>query len=235
MTDSYRQGLLEGFRLGAVSVPGLFLRCYAQLGLSEIEAMLILHIMYSGGQENNPFPTPEELAGRMSAAPSAILSAIERLVRDGLLMMDDTVEPVTGVVGERYNLSPLFDRLAAAWAETASGDGGASELPAENYPAPRRPVPPARETAASRRRDLFTVFESEFARPLSPLEYERISAWLDNDQYSDSLILAAVKEAVFAGKVNFTYIDRILMEWQKNRITTPEQAKEYTQRFRGGR
>jgi DNA replication protein len=233
MSDSYRQGLLAGMQLGAVNVPGLFLRAYAQLGLSEIEAMLLLHIMYFAGQENNAFPTPEELASRMSAAPNTVLAAIERLVRDGLLMIDDVVDPVTGVVGERYNLSALYERLAAVWAETSSDF---APVPAENNtPAAIRSVPPARETAASRRRDLFTVFESEFARPLSPIEYETIANWLDKDQYSDSLILAALKEAVFAGKVHFRYVDRILVEWQKNGITTPEQAKEYTQRFRGER
>ena len=47
--------------------------------------------------------------------------------------------------------------------------------------------------------------------------------------------LAALKEAVFAGKVHFRYIDRILLEWSRNRVATVEQAKEYTQRFRNSR
>jgi DNA replication protein len=89
--------------------------------------------------------------------------------------------------------------------------------------------------AASQGKDIFTVIEKEFARPLTPMELETISGWLDKDAYREELILAALKEAVFAGKVHFRYIDRILLEWSRNRVATVEQAKEYTQRFRSTR
>ncbi|MNN67743.1 DNA replication protein DnaD [compost metagenome] len=81
---------------------------------------------------------------------------------------------------------------------------------------------------------MFVIFEKEFARPLTPMECETISGWVDEDGYPDELILLALKEAVFAGKVHFRYIDRILLEWSRNRVKTVEDAKAYTQRFRGG-
>lgn len=67
------------------------------------------------------------------------------------------------------------------------------------------------------------------------MELETITSWLDRDGYKEELVLAALKEAVFAGKVHFRYVDRILLEWSRNRITTVEQAKEFTQKFRGNR
>lgn len=241
---------MAGLRLGTVAVPGLLLRTYARLGLSEIEAMLLIHLMYFAAHERTSFPTPEQLAERMSTTPDRVLSAIERFVREGFVSIEDEVDDATGVRSERYDFAPLFARLAACWTEEAEGGRsdtdaafletaaasagratGGSVAPAAAAPSVRAP----RETAASRRKDLFTVFESEFARPLSPMEYETIVGWLDQDKYSDSLIMTALKEAVFAGKVHFRYIDRILMEWQRNRITTPEEAKAYTERFRGGR
>ena len=45
----------------------------------------------------------------------------------------------------------------------------------------------------------------------------------------------ALKEAVFAGKLHFRYIDRILIEWSRNRVTNTDEAKAHTQKFRGGR
>jgi DNA replication protein len=45
------------------------------------------------------------------------------------------------------------------------------------------------------------------------------------------LILAALREAVFSNKLSFRYIDRILLEWQRNRIRTPEEAAEYAKKF----
>ncbi|WP_238392373.1 DnaD domain-containing protein [Paenibacillus antri] len=242
-TESYRAGLRAGLRLGTVSVPGMLLRGYARLGLSEIEAMLLVHLLYYAEREQTLFPTPDQLSSRMSTTPDRVLAAIERFVREGFVSIEDDVDEATGVRSERYDLSPLYDKLAAAWLEepeldayaaSAATDGayGSAESRRETAAAA---APRGRETAATRRKDLFTVFESEFARPLSPMEYETIVGWLDQDRYSDSLIMTALKEAVFAGKVHFRYIDRILMEWQRNRITTPEEAKAYTERFRGGR
>ncbi|HZG55080.1 DnaD domain-containing protein [Paenibacillus sp.] len=247
-TKSYRAGLRTGLRLGSVAVPGLLLRTYAKLGLSEIEAMLLVHLMYFAEREYTLFPTPDQLAARMSTTPDRVLAAIERFVREGFVTIEDDNDAATGVRGERYDLTPLFDKLAAAWEDGASDETFADDDDAsDGYSYAAEPSEtrrqtaataanaPGRETAASRRKDLFTVFESEFARPLSPMEYETIVGWLDQDRYSDSLIMTALKEAVFAGKVHFRYIDRILMEWQRNRITTPEEAKAYTERFRGGR
>ncbi|MNC50717.1 DNA replication protein DnaD [compost metagenome] len=67
------------------------------------------------------------------------------------------------------------------------------------------------------------------------MEMETITGWLDQDRYPVELVHMALKEAVFAGKIHFRYVDRILLEWKRNKVFTPEQAKEYAQRFRGGR
>ncbi len=80
-------------------------------------------------------------------------------------------------------------------------------------------------------KNIYTTIEKEFARPLTPMELETISGWLDKDMYKEELIMTALKEAVFAGKVHFRYIDRILLEWSRNRVATVDQAKEYSQRF----
>ena len=64
------------------------------------------------------------------------------------------------------------------------------------------------------------------------MELETISGWVDADRYPDELILLALKEAVFAGKLHFRYIDRILLEWSCNRVRTAQDAKAYTQKFR---
>jgi DNA replication protein len=80
--------------------------------------------------------------------------------------------------------------------------------------------------------DVYTCFEKEFGRPLSPFECETLSMWLDDDNHEPVIIKAALREAVISGKLNFRYIDRILFEWKRNGIKTIEQAKSYGQRFR---
>ena len=66
------------------------------------------------------------------------------------------------------------------------------------------------------KKNIFDIFEKEFARTLSPMEYEHISRW--QDEYSDELILLALKEAVFNGVNNIRYIDKILIEWNRKGI-----------------
>lgn len=61
---------------------------------------------------------------------------------------------------------------------------------------------------------IFSTFEQELKRTLSPMEYEIINAWLDND-ISEEVIIGALKEAVFNGVNSLRYIDKILYEWGK--------------------
>ena len=64
--------------------------------------------------------------------------------------------------------------------------------------------------------NIFDVFEKEFGRTLSPMDYEIITDWQNN--YNDEIILLALKEAVFNGVNNLRYIDKILIDWNKKGI-----------------
>jgi len=61
---------------------------------------------------------------------------------------------------------------------------------------------------------IFTVFENELGRTLSPMEYEKIKEWITSGN-SDEMITCALREAVLNGINNFNYIDRILDSWKK--------------------
>lgn len=64
-------------------------------------------------------------------------------------------------------------------------------------------------------KSLYALFEDEFGRPLSPLEGETLSIWMDQDHHDAEMIRLALREAVLSGKLNFRYIDRILFEWKR--------------------
>lgn len=214
----FESGLLAGVRMGSVSVPMLLLTTYSDLKLSETEAMLLIHLIAFTEKEKTEFPTIEEIEKRMSAAPEQVVRALQKLVKEGYVGIDEGTDPLSGVRFERYNLDGLWSKLTAAWVEAAKRDPSLAETKAQG-------------AGGS---DLYSLFEQEFGRPLTPMELETITGWLDKDGYPEELILAALKEAVFAGKVHFRYIDRILLEWRRNRVYTAEQAKEHTRRFRGG-
>ena len=63
-------------------------------------------------------------------------------------------------------------------------------------------------------KELFSLFEEEFGRVLSPKEYRFLNNW--KSQYSRKNIINALREASVLQKYNFDYIDRILIRMNKD-------------------
>lgn len=73
--------------------------------------------------------------------------------------------------------------------------------------------------------NLFDVFESEFGRTLSSMEFQIINGWQEGN-YTEDLIKAALKEATYNGVSNLRYIDKILYEWNKKGIKNIEDINK---------
>ncbi|MET3504406.1 DnaD domain-containing protein [Halalkalibacter oceani] len=193
-----------------LTVPTLLLQHYAEMGLKENELIALLQVQ-TYIEAGNQFPTPDLISERMTLTASECAELLGRLVRRGFLALERKSDE-QGIVYECYSLEPLWIKLI----ELLKG-----------------------ETLRAREEDqheqegqLFKRFEEEFGRPLSPIEAETLSMWLDEDRHSPTLIVAALREAVVSGKVNFRYIDRILFEWKRNGVTSLEQAKLHGEKFR---
>lgn len=72
--------------------------------------------------------------------------------------------------------------------------------------------------------NIFSTFEKELGRTLSPIEYELLNAWLE--QYNKDIIIEALKEAVISDAKNFRYIDRILFDWNNKGINSLEKLEQ---------
>ena len=69
--------------------------------------------------------------------------------------------------------------------------------------------------------DIFSVFEKELGKTISPMEYEIIKGWI-NDKFSYEIIIEALKEAVLNNVTSLRYIDKILYDWKKKGIKNKE-------------
>ena len=69
--------------------------------------------------------------------------------------------------------------------------------------------------------DIYSYIESNFNRLLSPVEYELVSQWEDNE-----LTRYAIKESVLNGAKSMKYIQAILDNWKDKGITTIQQAQK---------
>ena len=92
-----------------------------------------------------------------------------------------------GEVTERVKLDPLYDRLVMNKKIEKNSD------------------------------DIYSLFENEFSRTLSPMEAEMINGWIEKGA-SEDMIKKALKEAVLNGVRNFKYIDKIVYEWSKKDV-----------------
>ena len=77
--------------------------------------------------------------------------------------------------------------------------------------------------------NIFDIFEKEFGRTLSPMDYEIISDW--QKDFDDNLILLALKEAVFNNVNNLRYIDKIIRDWSKKGIKTEQDVINDRKKF----
>jgi len=204
-----KYAFLSWIKEGSVSVPSFLFHYYKKMGLTDVECMLILHI-FSFKEKGNDFPTHEMLAERMVLTPEQCAQMIGSLVQRGFLSILKGEEG--GIYLEKYSLDPLWERLF---------DHHLLEMAERNE-----------QRAKNNEESLYTIFEQEFGRPLSPMEIETLSMWIDNDQHSPELIKAALREAVLSNKLNFRYIDRIMFEWKKKGIKTVEEAMAQGEKFR---
>lgn len=206
--------ILQLLQAGVTSVSNLLLSSYKRLSLSDEEMMLIIHLL-SFQQEGNRFPTLHQLEERLSMSHLQLVRLLQNLLKSGFLSIDEYIDPESGLRHEKYNLGPLYARLSVYLQEDAFAQ-----------------VSAAREPDWAEPSSLYSHFEQAFGRPLSPIEIETMHIWREQDRYSEELILTALREAMSVGKLYIRYIDRILLEWQKQKITTAEEARSYSLRFR---
>lgn len=192
---------------GNITIPQALLTHYKQMSLTEQEFVLILHV-FSFLEKGNHFPTLSELSDRMTIDCT---NTLRRLVQRGFIEIIEGFSE-EGIRFEQYSLDPLWEKLIDQFQAQSNLKETKNNQELET--------------------DLYTCFEQEFGRPLSPFECESLGMWLDDDHHEPIIIKAALREAVISGKLNFRYIDRILFEWKKNGIKTIEQAKSYGRKFR---
>lgn len=87
------------------------------------------------------------------------------------------------------------------------------------------------EVVEEEKSNVYEVIEKEFARPLTPVEYQIIEAWLESGT-SEELILEALKEAVYSGVANLRYIDKIIYEWGKKGIKNKNDVDNNRKHFK---
>lgn len=131
---------------------------------------------------------PKKISIDLKISLGEVMEIIQKLTELGVIEI--VIEKNNGIQNEVISFDGLYNKLAFTYMH---------------------------EEVKEEPTNLFDNFEHEFGRTLSPIEYELIHGWTDAG-FSNDLILAALKEAVFNGVNNLRYIDKILFEWKKKGV-----------------
>ncbi len=195
---------------GNVNISQLFFHHYKSLDIKDLDAMLIMH-MTAFQSAGIHFPTPSDFSDRMNLTENEVSMILQRLMQRGFLEITQGKDS-TGVLFETFSIQPLWDRLVDHIALASNKSEKEDKKKAEG--------------------EIFSLFEQEFGRFLSPMECESIAMWFDEDGHPVEIIRAALKEAVIAQKLSLRYIDRILFEWKKKNVKTLADVEKQTKSFR---
>ena len=150
---------------------------------------------------NNSEYNPKEIASIMDIKLPLLLEMISQLESKGILKIE--LKNINGINTEVCNLDNLYEKLSLLV---------------------------IKKEEAKDNKSIYDVFETELGRTLSPIEYELVGEWLNDN--TEEILKLALREATYNGVSNFRYIDRIIHEWKKKGIKTRDDVIRNNEEFR---
>lgn len=183
-------------------LPKIFLSNYRKLNITDSELIIIM-ILYNNG--NKIVYNPEEFAKCINSSKHEVMKLINSLIEKNIISI--VIDRNNRKSCEYISLELLYKKIFNIIIDKNSE---LEEEPTTN---------------------IFSIFESELGRTLSPMEYEQIKEWLTSG-LSQELISSALKEAVLNGIGNFRYIDTILNDWRKKGYKNKEDVIKDREKYR---
>lgn len=196
--------LLQLIKQRNIVIPLYLLQTYKKLKISMEE---FVFLMYLANQGDLFIFNPSKIASEYHLELTDVLNYISKLTDKHLLQVE-VIKNEKNVMEEYINLEDFYHKISLLMSEYIINQN--DEVVESN---------------------VFEMVEQEFGRTLSPMEYEIIKAWLDNNM-SEELIKEALKEATFNGVSNLRYIDKILYEWGKKGIKTKEDVIKHQSKYK---
>ncbi len=186
-----------------IIIPIYIYKLYPQLNI-DLETFMFLMYLYNSGDKI--IFDAHKISEEFGTTLEKVLSYVDKLSNNKLINFC-IIKNDKGISEEYISLEYFYEKLSLLLMDSNSND------------------------IDNNSKTIFELIEREFGRVLSPMEYEIIKAWTENN-ISNELIEEAVKEAIFNGVTNLRYIDKILYEWQKKGIKNKHDVEENRQRFK---
>ncbi|MBP3920316.1 MAG: DnaD domain protein [Bacilli bacterium] len=145
---------------------------------------------------SNEIFNPKKISNELTMPLNEVMDMVEKLTTKGILKVE--LKKIGNIRNEYINLDGLYSKLVFNFLN---------------------------EEQKEEKTNIYDIFEKEFGRTISPIEYQIIGAWLENGTSEETIILA-LKEATYNGVSNLRYIDKIISEWNKKGIKTKQDVEK---------
>ena len=194
--------IIDLLKLRPIVILRILLNNYRLFNITDSEFIVIMVLLSYGDKITY---NPEEFAREVRMSKHEVMSIIDSLCDKNIISL--VVEKVNKKTYEYLSMELLYQKLF----NIVANDDKSEKEEIDN--------------------SIFSVFEKELGRTLSPMEFEQIKEWITSGN-SNELIICALREAVLNGVGNLRYIDSILNDWRKKGYRKQEDIKKDREIYR---
>ena len=197
------EGLENVLRMKPIVLPRFLFNYYLRLGITAEELIILIFVIDEG---DKVVYDPESISNSLGMDKYKVMELLNSLNEKKIISI--TVEKNSdGKSAEFISLDLLYSKIMGLIVDKKNENKNLDNS------------------------DLFSVFESEFGRTISPMECQVIKGWVD-DNFSHELILEALKEAIYNGATSLRYIETVLYTWRKKGYKTKQDVFASKDRMR---
>lgn len=189
-----------------IVIPRIIFNNYKRLNITEEELIVLIFIIDLG---NKIVYNPDTFVKELNIEKYKVMEILNNLSEKKIITISVEKNSSNNKREEYISLELLYSKILNLFKET--------------------------KTKSIDTSDIFSVFEKEFGRTLSPMEYEIIKGWINDEKFSYEIIVEALKEATYNNVNSLSYIERILYDWSKKGIKTKEDVIKDKSNFRNNR
>lgn len=197
------EGLENVLKMKPIVLPRFLFNYYLRLGITAEELIILIFVIDEG---DKVVYDPESISNSLGMDKYKVMELLNSLNEKKIISI--TVEKNSdGKSAEFISLDLLYSKIMGLIVDKKNENKNLDNS------------------------DLFSVFESEFGRTISPMECQVIKGWVD-DNFSHELILEALKEAIYNGANSLRYIETVLYTWRKKGYKTKQDVFASKDRMR---
>jgi DNA replication protein len=185
----------------------LVIENYRKLDIDETDAIILIKLQKLIDKDI-AFISPNKLSESLSISGNTTAKRLDKMIDRGFVSVS-LIKGENGKERESYNLDRVY------------------ELILMNDFNERKGI----EKEVTIEQEIVELFESEFKKPLSVLDIQVITKWLNEDNYTKDQIKDALFVAVKARKLNIKYVDGILLNTEEETQVTPARKTNLMRDF----